>query len=55
MSKNKIKTPENMGLLYGYKPNRISFYIILLQSHRYSELRKVLFKDMEKYKENKKE
>ena len=38
------------GLFHGYEPNRISFYIILLETHRYDELKKVLFKDMEKYK-----
>ena len=41
---------KNRGLFYGYEPNRISFYIILLKTHRYDELQKVLFKDMEKYK-----
>jgi len=46
MSKNIKKN----GLFQGYEPNRISFYIILLETHRYDELKKVLFKDMEKYK-----
>ena len=40
------------GLINGYEPNRISFYILLLMSGREDELMKVLYKDMEKYKIN---
>ena len=39
------------GLIAGYKPNRISFYILLIQTGRISELVEVLYKDMEQYKE----
>ena len=40
------------GLVNGYKPNRISLYILLLMSNREDELLKVLYKDMEQYKIN---
>ena len=42
---------KNRGLIAGYKPNRISFYILLIQTGRINELVKVLYKDMEQYKE----
>ena len=44
-------TDVEKGLIKGYKPNRLSFYIILLRTGRYTELEKALYKDMEKYKE----
>ena len=40
------------GLINGYEPNRISFYITLLISGRQDYLLEVLHKDMEKYKIN---
>ena len=40
------------GLIKGYKPNRISFYIMLLMASREDELLEVLYKDMEQYKIN---
>ena len=39
------------GLIAGYKPNRISLYIVLILSDRIDELVEVLYKDMEQYKE----
>ena len=39
------------GLIAGYKPNRISLYILLIQTGRINELVEVLYKDMEQYKE----
>ena len=41
---------EKRGLIYGYKPNRLSFYILLIQTGRIDELLDVLYKDMQKYK-----
>ena len=41
---------EGLGLVADYKPNRISFYILLLASGRTEQLRDVLYKDMEKYR-----
>ena len=41
---------EGLGLVADYKPNRISFYILLLASGRIDQLREVLYKDMEKYR-----
>ena len=42
---------EKRGLVAGYKPNRISLYLLLLNTGRTDELDKVLWEDMEKYKE----
>jgi len=42
---------EKIGLVAGYKPNRISFYILLLGAGRLDMLMKVLYEDMEPYKE----
>ena len=41
------------GLIKGYEPNRISLYVVLLMSGREDELLELLYKDMEKYKEDK--
>ena len=41
---------KNRGLIAGYEPNRLSLYIILINSDRIDELNDVLWKDMEKYK-----
>jgi len=40
------------GLIAGYKPNRISWYIMLLTTNRLDELMECLYKDMEEYKED---
>ena len=48
---NTMKKEEKRGLIAGYKPNRISFYILLLISDRLDELSDVLYKDMEPWKE----
>ena len=47
----EIKTDKPIGLVAGYKPNRISLYILMLSSGRIDDLMDVLYKDMEKYKE----
>ena len=41
---------QNLGLVADYKPNRISFYILLLASGRTDQLLEVLYKDMERYR-----
>ena len=43
---------KKIGLISGYKPNRISLYILMLTTGRHDELLECLYKDMEKYKEN---
>ena len=43
---------EKQGLFNGYKPNRISLYLLYLYSHRLEELEKVLQDDMMEYKIN---
>jgi len=48
--KEEVKSNKNRGLIAGYEPNKLSFYIILLHSDRLEELNDVLWKDMEKYK-----
>ena len=47
----EIKSTKGRGLIAGYEPNRISLYILMLESRRIDELGEVLWKDMEKYKE----
>ena len=42
---------KKIGLIKGYKPNRLSLYILMLESRRLDELYNTLWKDMEKYKE----
>tara|TARA_R110000744_G_scaffold40374_6_gene91599 strand:+ start:248 stop:412 length:165 start_codon:yes stop_codon:yes gene_type:complete len=44
------KKTDKQGLLAGYKPNRISLYLIMLQTGRHTELKDMLYTDMEKYK-----
>ena len=41
---------EKIGLIKGYEPNRLSLYILMLESRRLDELYDTLWKDMEKYK-----
>ena len=40
------------GLISGYKPNRISLYLMYLYSDRLEELERVLLEDMVEYKIN---
>jgi len=41
---------QDRGLIAGYRPNRLSFYLILIFSGRIGELQEAIVKDMEKYK-----
>ena len=41
---------DSRGIYAGFKPNRISFYLLLLQTGRHDELQDAMFKDMEKYR-----
>jgi|6_EtaG_2_1085325.scaffolds.fasta_scaffold190798_2 hypothetical protein len=50
MSNKEIIKDKKRGLVAGYKPNRISLYILMLSSGRYEELMEVFYKDMEEYK-----
>ena len=50
--KEEIKGTKR-GLIEGYKPNRISLYILMLTTGRLDELADLLWKDMEQYKEEK--
>ena len=49
-NKNMKVVSDKRGLIAGYKPNRITLYILMLSSGRYEELMKVFYKDMEEYK-----
>ena len=46
----EVISDEKRGLVAGYKPNRISLYILMLTTGRYDELMDLLHKDMEEYK-----
>tara|TARA_R110000824_G_scaffold37327_7_gene114722 strand:+ start:1386 stop:1610 length:225 start_codon:yes stop_codon:yes gene_type:complete len=46
----EVISDEKRGLVEGYKPNRISLYILMLTAGRLQELMNVLYKDMEEYK-----
>ena len=46
----EVISDKKRGLIAGYKPNRISLYIVMLTTGRTDELLEVLKKDMEKYK-----
>ena len=46
----EIENTKGQGLIAGYEPNRLSLYILLLESRRLYELYDVLWKDMEQYK-----
>ncbi len=39
------------GLIKGYKPNKLSVYILLLQAGRLDQLSDLLWKDMQEFKE----
>jgi hypothetical protein len=43
-----IMTEKLIGLYAGIKPNRISLYLLLLQTNRLDELESKLINDMEK-------
>ena len=45
-----IKGQKKLGLVAGYKPNRVSLYILMLSAGRYADLMELLYKDMAKYK-----
>tara|TARA_R110000824_G_scaffold328653_1_gene515526 strand:- start:317 stop:481 length:165 start_codon:yes stop_codon:yes gene_type:complete len=47
--KTKVNN-QDRGLIAGYRPNRLSFYIILILSNRIEELHETIVKDMQKYK-----
>ena len=47
----EIENTNCIWLIAGYKPNRLSFYILMLQTNRLDMLQDALWKDMEKYKE----
>ena len=49
-NKNMKVVSDKRGLIAGYKPNRITLYILMLSSGRYKELMEVFYKDMEEYK-----
>ena len=49
-NKNMEVVSDKRGLIRGYKPNRITLYILMLSSGRYEELMDVFYKDMEEYK-----
>ena len=46
----EIPEKEKRGLVAGYKPNRISLYILMLGSGRLDELMDLFYKDMKEYK-----
>ena len=46
----EIESTKGKGLIAGYEPNRLSFYILLLQTQRIEELHQALWHDMENYK-----
>ena len=46
----EIESTKGKGLVAGYEPNRLSLYILLLQTQRFDELYETLWKDMEQYK-----
>ena len=46
----EIKSTKGKGLIAGYEPNRLSLYILLLESRRLDELYDILWKDMKEYK-----
>jgi len=46
----EIESTKGRGLIAGYEPNKLSLYILLLESRRLDELYNLLWKDMEEYK-----
>ena len=46
----EIESTKGKGLIAGYEPNRLSLYILLLQTDRLDMLQDTLWKDMEQYK-----
>jgi len=55
--KNKLQfvdleeNSEKIGLFAGYRPNRLSLYLLMIRTDRIEELYDVIYKDMKKYKE----
>jgi hypothetical protein len=45
---------SGVGIIAGFKPNRLSLYILLLSTNRLDKLMDTLYKDMEQYKEDNK-
>ena len=52
MKKNNIERQpkEERGLFAGYKPNRLSLYLLMISAGRTNELYDVILTDMEQYK-----
>ena len=50
MLMEEIESTKGKGLIAGYEPNRLSLYILLLQTDRLDMLQDTLWKDMEQYK-----
>ena len=50
MLMEEIESTKGKGLIAGYEPNRLSLYILLLQTDRLDMLQVTLWKDMEQYK-----
>jgi len=50
----EVPGTSNRGLIAGYEPNRISWYIMLLTTNRLDMLMDTLYKDMEEFKINNK-
>jgi hypothetical protein len=50
MSGKKEIKDEKRGLIAGYKPNKLSLYLFLLNTGRIHELDKLLWEDMKQYK-----
>ena len=46
----EVVSNEKRGLIAGYKPNRISLYILMLTTGRHNLLKNLLYEDMEEYK-----
>ena len=44
------KPKEERGLFSGYKPNRLSLYLLMISAGRSNELYDVILKDMKQYK-----
>ena len=47
----EVPGTSKRGLIAGYDPNRIAFYILILSTGRHDMLMDTLNKDMEKFKE----
>ncbi len=45
----KGQPKEERGLYAGYKPNRLSLYLLMIRTDRIEELYNVIYKDMKKF------